>query len=140
MDDRSPLGACHCFAARQAARFVSQIYERHLGRAGVTNTQFSILALLKQLPDATMSALAAAMAMDRTTLLRAIRPLQRDELIEGRATSARSRVILLHLTEKGRGKLAAAYPLWEAAQLEFETQTGAERANELRQTLLNLTS
>jgi DNA-binding MarR family transcriptional regulator len=140
MSDDLPLQACHCFATRQAARFVSQIYERHLARAGITNTQFSILALLQQCPGSSMTEMAKALVMDRTTLVRAIAPLQRAGLVEGGARSPRSRVILLDLTEAGRARLALAYPLWRAAQRDFEERIGAEQATGLRDQLLALTA
>jgi DNA-binding MarR family transcriptional regulator len=64
-----------CFALRQAARYVSQIYERHLSEADITPTQFSILCMLGCGKTLTMIELAQAMAMDGTTLVRALRPL-----------------------------------------------------------------
>lgn len=39
-----------CFAVRQAARRISQFYERYLSQAGVTASQYSILALLRERP------------------------------------------------------------------------------------------
>lgn len=71
-----------CFAVRQAARRLSQLYERHLSAAGLTPTQFSILGALGArgangvsagalAPSLTMAQLARTMVMDRTTLLRA---------------------------------------------------------------------
>src|SRR4051794_40064371 len=71
---------CNCFALRQAARRVTQIYERHLGAVGLTAAQFTILAKLARKPSLPMADLADAMVMERTTLVRAMKPLQRDGL------------------------------------------------------------
>src|ERR1700740_1272317 len=72
---------CVCMAVRQAARHVTQFYDRFLAPAGLRTTQFSILAKLKRLGPITINALAADMIMDRTTLGRNILPLEREGLI-----------------------------------------------------------
>ena len=60
-------------------------------------TQYSILSKLGRLGPMSVNALAAQMVMDRTTLGRAIRPLQRDKLLATAADKrdGRSRVIRL---------------------------------------------
>src|SRR6516165_9239960 len=80
--DKLPqLEECTCLAVRQAARHVTQFYDRHLAAAGLRTTQFSILAKLRRQGPMTINALAAEMVMDRTTLGRNILPLERDGLI-----------------------------------------------------------
>src|SRR5262245_46826320 len=73
--------ACNCLALRQAARHISQIYDSYLASEGLRTTQFSILAKLNRLGPLSINELAKSMVMDRTTLGRAIRPLQRDRLL-----------------------------------------------------------
>src|SRR5260370_18037518 len=80
MRERSRLDLCNCFATRQAARHITRLYEKHLAEADVTSAQFSILVVLDEKRRASMSVLADALVMDRTTLLRAAKPLQRDGL------------------------------------------------------------
>jgi hypothetical protein len=63
-----------CFALRQASRHISKLYELYLSEVGITPTQFSILRTLGHFPSLTMAELATAMAMDRTTLVRALKP------------------------------------------------------------------
>ena len=104
--------------------------------AQLTSAQFSILAALGEQPQMTMSSLAAVMGMDRTTLLRAIKPLQRDQLLLSQRGSADPRQLLLSLSAAGRRKLEAAMRLWEGAQAEFEAQVGAARAARMRRDLL----
>src|ERR1700694_3680285 len=76
-----PSTPCNCAALREAARYVTKLYDQHLATAGLRNTQFSILTRLKELGPTTINALAHAMVMDRTTLGRNILPLQRRRLI-----------------------------------------------------------
>jgi DNA-binding MarR family transcriptional regulator len=128
-----------CFAVRQAARYASQMYDRHLANVSLTITQFSILFRLRSGRWQTMRTLAVDMVMDRTTLLRALRPLQRDGLIASDASSADHRFSSLVLTEAGLARLEAAKDYWRAAQEEFEQRFGTHRSAALRRELLDMT-
>src|SRR3954447_9210347 len=103
---------CNCLALRQAARHVTQFYDRYLVPTGVRTTQFSILAKLGRAGPMTINALAEQMVMDRTTLGRNIQPLEREGLIAiGRGrTDRRSKE--LRLTETGAAALRAATKAW----------------------------
>src|SRR2546421_10485615 len=81
LETRSAARECNCLAVRQAARHVTQFYDRFLALAGPRPTQFSVLARLRRRGPTTMNALAAGMVMHRTTLGRNIRPLERDGLV-----------------------------------------------------------
>ena len=131
-DNLPPLGDCTCLAVRQAARHVTQLYDRHLAPVGLRTTQFSILARLRKHGAMTINALAEEMVMDRTTLGRNILPLERDGLIsveQGR-TDRRSKE--LRLTGAGLERLLAAYRGWNDAQSEFAAAFGGERTAGLR--------
>jgi len=131
---------CNCMALRQAARHVTQFYDRYLAPTGVRATQFSILAKLEGLGPITINALAADMVMDRTTLGRNIQPLEREGLIaiaEGRA-DRRSKE--LQLTDAGAARLRAASKAWAEAQARFEKLFGGKRAAELRAILRAVTA
>ena|SRR5579859_7202512 len=127
---------CYCFAARQAARRITRLYEKHLAPVELTSAQFSILMLLKHHPGLGMNALAAEMAMDRTTLLRALQPLKRDRLVMSHPSETDSRQVLFSLTEPGQRKVEAAIRLWQKAQAEFEAEVGSARATRMRRDLL----
>jgi DNA-binding MarR family transcriptional regulator len=135
----SPLD-CNCFAIRQAARYVSQMYERHLTSVGITAAQFTIIAAIGRKPGVQMVELADAMVMDRTTLVRALKPLQRDGIVEASQESANSRAVGLRLTAAGKDTLAKASAQWRAAQAEFEEKFGEKRAKALRKSLFELTT
>ncbi|KVL34051.1 MarR family transcriptional regulator [Burkholderia territorii] len=140
MNDIQISQACNCLALRQAARFVTQLYERHLAPAGVTPAQFSIMANLSRRPGLLMSELADTLVMDRTTLLRALKPLQRDGFVAATASEHDARAHALSLTKLGERTYAQAKVAWQAAQDEFETQFGRERAKALRDELFSLTA
>lgn len=131
-----------CFAVRQAARHLSQLYERHLSAAGLTPTQFSILGALGRASSQTMVELARAMVMERTTLVRALRPLLRDDLVADVADDVSAGCLRrrqLTLTPAGRARLHDANVHWRAAQDEFEQRFGARRAAWLRRELFRIT-
>jgi len=131
--------ACNCLAMRQAARQVTQLYERHLAGVGLTASQYSILAKLARLGPLSINALATEMVMDRTTTGRAIQPLARDRLVAVEAgEDARTR--LARLTPAGARRLKAAIGSWAAAQREFEERYGAEQAASLRAALARVTA
>jgi DNA-binding MarR family transcriptional regulator len=126
---------CNCLALRQAARHVTQFYDQCLAPTGLRTTQFSILAKLKRLGPMTINALARELVMDRTTLGRAMLPLERDGLISVENATSDRRSKELHLTKAGAARLRAAGKLWSAAQTRFGAAFGEERALTLRNEL-----
>jgi DNA-binding MarR family transcriptional regulator len=135
---RSPaateLTHCNCLALRQAARQVSQLYDRHLVEVGLTTSQYSILARLDRLGPLSINDLAELMVMDRTTTGRAVRPLERDKLVSI-APGADGRTRIVRLAPAGEQRFKAALVCWRAAQREFEKSYGAADAAKLRATL-----
>ncbi len=133
MDDARTL-ACHCNALRQGARQVTQFYDRHLAPSGLRISQYAMLKGLARLGPISINGLADAMVMDRTTMGRGLRPLERDGLVViGPGPDGRTRA--LTLTETGRARLDAAEPLWRAAQAGFEARYGADEAARLSDAL-----
>jgi DNA-binding MarR family transcriptional regulator len=130
---------CNCLALRQAARHISQIYDSYLASEGLRTTQYSILAKLNRLGPLSINELAKSMVMDRTTLGRAIRPLERDKLlaiVEGEDARTRS----LRLTSTGEARLKTATAKWREAQKKFELTFGAQDAAQLRSVLQRVVS
>ena len=134
----NPLHACHCFAARQAARHLTRIYDRHLAAAGLTSTQFSILVVIHT-GQTSMRGLADTLVMDRTTLLRALKPLQEQGLVASARHADDARQIVFSLPPAARRLLKRAAPLWENAQHEFEQTLGKTETRTMRGRLLEMT-
>jgi DNA-binding MarR family transcriptional regulator len=140
MKKLTQLGLCNCFAVRQAARHLTRLYERHLAGAELTTAQFSILVVLDEAGELNMSELAKAMVMDRTTLLRAIKPLQQEELVIKRPSADNVRQLTFSLSAAGVRQLKKGFALWSKAQQEFEAAIGSEKAARMRRELLALPS
>jgi DNA-binding MarR family transcriptional regulator len=125
---------CNCLALRQAARHVSQIYDGYLATEGLKGTQYSILSKLNRLGPLSINELAKSLVMDRTTLGRAVRPLERDKLLTiGAGDDGRTRQ--LKLTPAGQAKLKSAMVKWREAQKEFELAFGVPAAADMRSVL-----
>lgn len=131
-DVRSSLEDCNCRAMRQAARYVTQIYDRHLAPSGLRISQFGTLAVLKRKGAMTINELAAELIIDRTTLGRNLLPLERDGLITIKPSAADRRSKELHLSAAGEKRFREARKFWLQAQEEFETEFGDKRAATLR--------
>lgn len=127
-----------CFAVRQAARRISQFYERYLSQAGVTPSQYSILALLRDRPGLTMATLSTVLVIERTALLRALKPLVGAALVAGQI-EPRCRRQTFALTAHGETKVADAQVHWLAAQEAFEQRFGSMQAARLRDELFRIT-
>jgi len=137
--DQSNRSNCNCQSIRQAARQVTQLYDRHLAPAGLRTSQLSILVSLSRSGPQSINELAITLVMDRTTLGRGIKPLERDGLIAiGDGPDGRTKS--LKLTSAGRKKMAQAILCWEEAQSEFETAFGSAEAAALRATLARVVS
>jgi len=126
------LSDCNCLAVRQAARYVTQLYDRHLAASGLRISQYGILARLKRRGPMTINELAAELVVDRTTLGRNIRPLERDGLITITPRRTDRRIKELRLTATGDQRFNETRQAWVEAQRSFETGFGSERAAELR--------
>lgn len=122
---------CNCYALRQAARRVTQLYDQALAPLDLRATQYSLLAEIERLGPISLIPLAEAMVMDRATLGHNVRPLlARGYVNLSVGHDRRSREV--SLTERGRKILHKARPLWQHAQAVFERDVGVEEAAQLR--------
>ncbi len=111
---------------------MTQLYDRHLAASGLRTSQYGILAKLKRRGPMAINELAAELVIDRTTLGRNIRPLERDGLIIITSGRTDRRVKELRLTAAGDERFNQTREAWIAAQRSFETGFGPERSAELR--------
>jgi len=125
---------CAAGTLRRASRSIARVYDGHLARAGLTTTQFSLLTQLERHGDAVpLSELADEQAFERTSLYRALAPLEREGLI--RVTAGRGRSKQASLTPRGARRIAQARPHWQAAQDAFLAQFGRSAWSALAQQL-----
>lgn len=111
---------CLCLHAQRAARALARRFDDALRPAGLTNGQFSLLMSLNRPEPPSMAPVAALLAMDRTTLTAALKPLARRKLVEVSMDPDDKRGRLLRLTPEGRALLRDAVPIWERTHKEAE--------------------
>src|SRR6188768_2889930 len=91
----APRG-CTNFKLRQLTRRVTQHYDRVVAASGLKTTQYSLLSQMEHLGPVRPSDLAAAMAMDNSTLTRNLQPLVASGWAEiGPGVDGRSRRIAI---------------------------------------------
>lgn len=108
--------SCLCLHAQRAARALARRYDRALRPHGLTNGQFSLLMSLNRPEAPGMSAVAATLGMDRTTLTAMLKPLARRGLVALSCDPGDRRSRRVELTAIGRDLLVAAMPDWRATQ------------------------
>ena len=125
---------CACANLRRAARALSRLYEEALAPVDLSSTQMTVIMFLGRRGPMPLSDLADALAMDRTSLYRALRPLDRRELVRIRATADRRAKEVL-LTVDGERHRARAMPLWQRAQDQFIERFGRAGWDRLHRSL-----
>ncbi len=111
---------CLCLHVQRAARALARHFDEALRSLGLTNGQFSLMMSLNRPEPPAMAAVASLLAMDRTTLTAALKPLERRELVTVTTDSADRRSRLIALTPKGMRLLTRAVPIWERTHQEIE--------------------
>jgi DNA-binding MarR family transcriptional regulator len=128
--------SCLCLHTQRAARALARRFDEALRPVGLTSGQFSLMMSLNRPNPPGIGSVAALLAMDRTTLTAALKPLERRGLVEVMTDPADRRGRLLALTPEGRTVLARAVPVWE--QTHAAVETVLEDAGRLRQDLYAL--
>jgi len=130
---------CACFNLRKTARAITHFYDEMLRPTGLRTTQFTLLVATMMLGPITVTRLARVGVMDRTTLTRNLRPLERQGLIKA-ALGKDHRTRVVTFTPEGQKALSQALPLWKKAQALIVKELGQDRWNSLRADLGELVS
>lgn len=114
-----------CVSLRNAAHRATLHYDTALGEAGITVTMYRLLKRVDALETPSLTNMAASMGLDRSTLGRNVRVLEKQGFIRMEAGKD-SRMAVARMTEAGRGTLDKAHPLWAKAQAEMSELLGPE--------------
>ena len=121
---------CYCTNLRRSANMLSDIYDACLKLAGVTVAQYYLLVNLSRLGSANITHWAQRVGLDRSTMIRNIKPLQTRGYVE--TTKVRGKVFTL--TPEGEHVLELAIPIWERTQAKIQEALGDDDV----QTLLRI--
>ncbi|MFG1478458.1 MarR family winged helix-turn-helix transcriptional regulator [Xanthobacter sp. V4C-4] len=115
---------CLCLAVQRASRAVGRSFDEAFRPLGLTNWQFSLLAMLSRPDSFTVTRLAEAMGMDRTTITSNLKPLARRGLLAVVADPGDRRVRRVTLTVAGEALLVEASALWREVNAQVEARLG----------------
>jgi DNA-binding MarR family transcriptional regulator len=118
---------CLCTSLRQAALAVTQIYDEALEPSGLKITMFRLLRRISDAGEPTISELARIVDLDRSTLGRNLKVLERLGYVQlAGGQDERSKIVVL--TARGKTRFEKGLPLWEKAQRSMQARLGDERA------------
>ncbi len=121
---------CACYNLRRTSRIITNMYDDILRPSGIRVTQFTLMMAINAMEPVTVKRLAHAVAMDRTTMGRNLKPLDSRQLIDIRPGEDR-RERIVHLTQNGQELLKHSLPLWEKAQKRVIDAMGENGFNSL---------
>ncbi len=129
---------CLCIDLRVAALQLTQAYDKAMAASGLTVTQFSQMNLIRSLKAPTLKELAAASDLERSTLGRNLKVLEKMGLVTTKV-GADARCKTIHLSRKGMSAFKKAAPLWFSVQNELVGRLGLEGRAQLDDLLTALT-
>lgn len=120
---------CLCLHAQRAARALARRFDAALKPTGLTNQQFSLMMALNRPEPPSMGPVARLLAMDRTTLTAALKPLAARGWVTAEPDPKDKRGKRLSLTAAGAAALSSAVPIWKQVHGEIEAgMTGDPQA------------
>jgi DNA-binding MarR family transcriptional regulator len=135
--DLNGTGYCASLNFRRTARAVTRMYDTALQESGMRSTQMAILVGIAKNQPVAIGVLSEILVIDRTTLTRGLRLLQKEGLIViSKRSTMRQR--FLQLTEQGEDALARSLPAWRKAHKRFVETVGPQYWIDLRNELERL--
>ncbi len=129
--EKVPL-PCLCANVRRASRVLSQVYDEAMRPLGLRMTQFSILQALSLMGMRLQGDLAEFLALDTTSLTRAVGLLQKRGWVTVKKGKDR-RERWLSLSASGKKELARIRPAWQMVQTNVRATLGEEHWKQLTQ-------
>ncbi|MDR3229866.1 MAG: MarR family winged helix-turn-helix transcriptional regulator [Synergistaceae bacterium] len=133
-DKKKRTGSCYCINLRRANTAVTEYYDRVMASCGLTVSQFSLLNHLIKLRVCYVSELAVHVGLDRSTVVRGLKPLFEAGYIKD-VSQPESRNRQLEATPSGLAVNDRAFSLWQKAQMGIEERIGAEGVKTLSKLL-----
>lgn len=128
---------CPVFNVRAASRLLTQLFDDTLKPSGLQITQLSILVGIVTSKVPTINQLAKTLVMDRTTLTRGLKPLEKTGLIKIKKGDDK-RTTLLEVTPKGIKTMNKALPYWKKARDKVANDFGEKFLDGLNKSLASV--
>jgi len=123
---------CLCLHTQRAARALARLFDKALRPFGLSNGQFSLLMALNRPEPPSIGMLAPFLAMDRTSLTAALKPLERRGLVQIKPDMQDRRSRLVQITAEGVALLEAALPTWRETHARLDAALPEGAPNRLR--------
>jgi DNA-binding MarR family transcriptional regulator len=130
--------SCLCLHVQRAARALARRFDDVFRPFDLTHGQFSLLMSLNRPEPPSIGSVAALLAMDRTTLTAALKPLERRKLVKVSVDKEDKRSRRLTITQLGRALLTKSFPVWLQTHAEIEQSMLNVRPDDLRGALRTL--
>jgi DNA-binding MarR family transcriptional regulator len=130
--------ACLCLHVQRAARALARHFDEVFRPLGLTHGQFSLLTSLSRPEPPSIGSVAVLLAMDRTTLTAALKPLERRGLVKVSVDQEDRRSRRLMITAAGRRLVSKAFPLWKRTHADIERRISRGNADDVRAALRSL--
>jgi len=128
------------FQIQRTARALARRIDAELRPLGLTNGQFILLMLLNRQEDSGMADLASLLTIDRTTLIAALKTLERRNFVKITKDPSNHRARRMRLTRRGRALIMTCVPVWKRTSLEVESRLAGTNLDSFRQMLQALLS
>jgi len=115
---------CACTSVRKTARVLARLFDAALADSGLNITQLAVMRAVLRHPHEPLSRVAEDLAMDRTSLYRALAGLAKQHWVT-LSDGADSRSRIAAVTRPGQAALARAEPGWNSTQQAVIERFGA---------------
>jgi DNA-binding MarR family transcriptional regulator len=126
------MSRCYCLLLRTATRKVGSVYDDALAPLGINIAQYSLLRLIERRQPVSFTELGRVAELDRSTVGRNVRVLERMALVETGRGEDDQREAVVTLAVTGTQVLQEAAPLWDECQRQIETRLGPANVKALR--------
>jgi DNA-binding MarR family transcriptional regulator len=128
---------CPAFNIRAASRVITQLFDEILKPTGLQITQFAVLVGVVSLDSPSINQLAKGLVMDRTTLTRNLKPLEKEGLIKITSGDDK-RTHFVKITPKGKSAMEKTFPYWEKARTVVSEEFGQKHLDGLLKDLASV--
>lgn len=130
---RKMVAECPAMRVARTTRVLARVFNDEFRAIGLQTSQHGVLTFvaLAGKDGATIGTLADALLLDRTTLTRNLRPLQKAGYLTITRSPKDARVQIVSLTKQGEKTIEAIYPLWQRAYDQIRDALGPRALAEL---------
>ncbi|AOH87179.1 MarR family transcriptional regulator (plasmid) [Sphingomonas panacis] len=123
------MSNCYCARLRAAARRIGSVYDEALEPDGINVAQYSLMSVIQRRQPVSLTELGRAAELERSTIGRNVRVLERAELVEVGRGDGDHREAAVSLSRRGAEVLVSARSRWDACQQAIEARLGADKVS-----------